>query len=108
MAQIEGVGKDVEVVTNSSGAKQSKTLYRCDLMPPLATLAVAGVLNEGAVKYGENNWHGIPVNDHLNHAITHAYSYLAGDSQDDHLEHFACRAMMALEIYLMDKQKAKT
>lgn len=102
---IHGVGKDAEIVVNEVGAKQSKTLYRCDLLPPLATLAVSKVLAEGAEKYGVNNWHGIPVNDHLNKALVHAYAYLAGDTQDDHLEHAACRLLMALEIRNMNQLK---
>jgi hypothetical protein len=71
-----------------------------DLMPPRATLAVAGVLAEGAPKYGEWNWLGIPTADHLNHALVHVYAHLAGDAQDDHLGHAACRLLMALEIAL--------
>jgi hypothetical protein len=101
--KVAGVGPDAKVVTNAKGAKQSATLYRVDLTPPLAALAVAGVLAHGAEKYGEWNWLGIPAEDHLNHAMIHAFAYLAGDGQDDHLEHFACRALMALEIRLREK-----
>lgn len=97
-ATIDGVGADAPTVVNEAGAKQSSTLYRMDLLPPAATLAVAAVLKHGADKYGADNWRGIPVEDHLNHALIHAYAFLAGDEQDDHLEHFACRALMALEI----------
>lgn len=100
---VPGVGKDAPVVVSENGAKQSSSPYRMDLVPPQALLAVAGVLAEGAKKYGENNWHGLPVTDHLNHALVHAYAYLAGDTQDDHLEHFACRAFFALERMYMDR-----
>ena len=100
MSAIVGVGKDAPTTVNERGAKQSAGPYRMDLLPPAATLAVAAVLKYGADKYGDNNWRGIPVADHLNHAMVHALAYLAGDTQDDHLEHFACRAMMALEIKL--------
>lgn len=101
---IHGVGPDAPTVVNDAGAKQSKTLYRCDLLPPQATLAVAKVLQEGSVKYGDNNWHGIPVADHLNHAMVHVFASLAGDTQDDHLEHAACRILMALERQYMDRE----
>lgn len=60
--------------------------------------APPAVLAPGAVKYGEDNWRKIPAKDHLNHALTHVFAFLAGDGQDDHLEHAACRMMMALEI----------
>lgn len=105
--QVAGVGKDAPTVTNEHGARQSKTLYRMDLLPPLASLAVAEVLAVGCAKYGKNNWHGISVEDHLNHALIHIYSHLAGDTQDDHLEHAACRMMMALEIHKMGGPKTQ-
>ncbi len=94
---IAGVGPDAPTITNESGAKQSALPYRCDLLPASATLAVAKVLGHGAAKYGANNWRGIPVEDHLNHALTHIFAHLAGDKSDDHLDHAACRMLMALE-----------
>ena len=106
-ALIEGVGANALTVESPNGAKQSHSPYRMDLMPPLATLAVAGVLAPGAIKYGENNWRGLPVKDHLNHALVHVMAFLAGDTQDDHLGHFACRAMMALETYLIEQLRQK-
>lgn len=87
-----------ELETNEAGGKQSKIPARCDLLPPLATLAVAQVLHGGAEKYGVNNWHSIPVESHLNHALVHVFAYLAGDRQDLHLDHAACRLLMALEL----------
>lgn len=89
-----------DVVTNSAGAKQSRTEYRCDLLPVKATLAVAEVLKNGAAKYGDNNWRGITTPDHLNHALIHIFAHLAGDTQEPHLSHAACRVLMALETQL--------
>lgn len=97
---IDGVGPDTPTLVNERGGKQSAIPYRCDLLPARATLAVAGVLAPGAVKYGENNWRNISVGEHVNHALTHLFAYLAGDASDDHLSHAACRALMALEIHL--------
>ncbi len=97
-APIPGLSPDAPIVTNEVGAKQSAVPYRCDLLPARATLAVAGVLHEGAVKYGDDNWKGIPVREHLNHALTHILAYLASDRQDQHLEHAACRLLMAVEL----------
>jgi Domain of unknown function (DUF5664) len=94
---IKNVGPEAAVVTNELGAKQSATIHRADLLPARAVLSVAEVLEQGAKKYGDNNWRGIPTNDHINHALIHIFAYLAGDRQDDHLGHFACRALMALE-----------
>jgi hypothetical protein len=74
-------------------------------MPPAAFLAVAGVLKAGSEKYGDRNWRLITVREHLNHALTHAYRYLSGDTAEPHLSHAACRLMMALEIELVGMDK---
>jgi hypothetical protein len=95
---VNGVGKDAPTVTNENGAKQSKVLYRFDLLDPRAMFKMTEVLKEGAEKYGEDNWRGIPIQDHLNHMIIHAYAYLAGDKSDDHLSHIMCRAMFAQAV----------
>lgn len=94
---VEGVGKDAPTRENKYGGRQSASPYRCDLLPPLALLAVAKVLKHGADKYGENNWHLIPVGENLDHALTHILSYLAGDGSDDHIGHAACRILFALD-----------
>lgn len=93
-----GVGPDAPTVTNAAGGKQSRTRYRCDLLPGRAVLAVAEVLSAGAEKYGEDNWRLIPVRDHVNHALTHLLAFVAGDGSDDHLSHAACRVLFALDL----------
>jgi hypothetical protein len=100
-AVVLGVGKDAPTVTNAVGAKQSATIHRADLFPPLAFLGVSKVLAEGAEKHGEKNWRGIPVDDHLNHALIHIMAMMAGDEQDDHMGHAACRMMMAYEMWIV-------
>ena len=97
---IPGVGPDAPIVTAANGAQQSQSPYRCDLLPGQATLHVAGVFAYGADKYGDNNWRGIELKDHLNHVLTHILAHLAGDVSDDHLGHAACRMLMGLEKYL--------
>lgn len=96
-AAVKGVGKDAPVVANAAGGKQSDSPYRCDLLPPLAVLEVAGVLKAGAEKYGDTNWHKITVGENINRAMTHLLAHLAGDATDDHLAHAACRVLMALD-----------
>lgn len=95
---VEGVGPDAPVVVNGQGGRQSHSPYRCDLLPPRATLDVAEVLSQGAAKYGAFNWHKIGVPEHLNHLLAHVFAHLAGDGSDAHLSHAACRALMALEV----------
>lgn len=98
---LPGLGPDTPTVTNDTGAKQSGIPYRCDLLPPVATLSVANVLHGGVDKYGVDNWRGIPVNDHLNHAITHIFAFLAGDKREANLPHAAARVLFALELQLL-------
>jgi hypothetical protein len=90
-----------ETETNANGGRQSRLAERTDLLPPAAVLAVARVLKGGAAKYGDRNWRLIGVREHMNHALTHAYKYLAGDAEEPHLHNAACRLMMALEIELV-------
>jgi hypothetical protein len=94
---IFGVGPDAEIVQNAAGGRQSKVNHRCDLLPSAAVLSVAEVLHKGCEKYGPNNWRKISTAEHVNHAMIHLFCWLAGDEQDDHLQHAACRVLMALE-----------
>lgn len=102
MSVVQGVGPEAPTVVNECGGKQSHSPFRCDLLPPLATLFVARVLQQGAAKYGEENWRKISIRDHLNHLLVHVCAWLAGDRSDRHLGHAACRALMALELELCD------
>lgn len=98
MSTIDGVGPDAPVEVNELGGGQSSVPYRFDLVDGHAMFAMCKVLHEGAEKYGANNWRAIPVEDHLNHLIMHAYAWLAGDTSDEHLSHIMCRAMFAQGI----------
>lgn len=98
MDLIEGVGPGAPTVVNEHGGKQSQVLYRFDLVDPIAIFEMTKVLKKGADKYGEDNWKNISIRDHLNHLLIHVYAYLAGDTQDDHLSHALCRAMMAVAL----------
>ena len=106
-AEKSGLERDAEVCVNEHGGKQSALIYRADLLPPAATLAVSSVLKHGADKYGPRNWRLIDVHEHINHALVHVLAHNAGDTQDDHLEHAACRMLMALEIKLVGKDNAE-
>ena len=92
--------------TNGNLQTQIDESYVC--IPPLALQQVAKTMASGTRKYGPRNWDQISVNDHLDHAIRHAYLYIIGDTTDepntiDHLAHMACRALMALECAMIDK-----
>lgn len=97
---IAGVGPDAPVVENEHGAKQSQSPYRMDLIDAKALLKIAQVHKQGGDKYGDTNWHNIPVNDHINHALVHIYAHLAKDASDEHLAHAATRMIFALALHL--------
>lgn len=90
------LGKDAPITTNASGGKQSDPCCAFHLLDAHAMMALANVTYEGAKKYARDNWRLISKEEHINHALTHLFAHLAGDRQDDHLEHALCRVMMAL------------
>ena len=95
---IEGVGPDSPRIANAQGGMQSDSPYSFTAgFPHQAILAVAKVVKNGLTHYAPDNWRQVPRADHLNHALVHLFAYEAGDRQDDHLEHAACRLLMALE-----------
>src|SRR5258708_6806675 len=100
---IQGVGKDAPVETLPGGGRQTTVPARLELIDGVAMMRVGRVLKEGREKYGEDipgqeQWKLIPVRAHLNKALIHIYSYLAGDTQDEHLDHAFCRIMMAVAV----------
>jgi hypothetical protein len=97
---LSGVGPDAPIVTNEQGGRQSSVEGRFDLLPPRSLIEIAKILEEGAIKYGESNWHLIEWRSHLNHVLQHVFALLYGDVQDDHMGHAACRMLMAHEMYL--------
>lgn len=104
---IEGVGKEAPIETLPNGAKQSAPPARLDLIPMRALMRVGSVLQEGAEKYGIDNWRGIPASAHINKVLIHLAAFLLGDTQDDHIGHACCRMQMALEKHLMDEEGKK-
>lgn len=94
MSELKGLSPDAEIVINTQGGKQSKVEYGFHLCDYDALFALAEVLQYGASRYERDNWRKIPAEEHFNHMLIHALAYLSGDTQDDHLGHMFCRAMM--------------
>lgn len=60
-------------------------------------LEVAKHFEEGAKKYGENNWQkGIPVNCYINSAVRHYLKWLRGDKDEPHDRAFCWNIMCAI------------
>lgn len=92
---IKGVGKDEPIVTNNKGGEQSKSSYAFHLIDRDALLAIAERLQFGQDKgYARDNWRLIDSEEHYNHMLIHYFAAVAGDTSDDHLAGFICRAMM--------------
>lgn len=98
------VSPDAPTAVNDKGGAQSDIPVRFDLIDAKAMFAMAKVLDQGEKKYGADNWRLIPINDHLNHLIMHAYAYLSGDRTEDHLSHALCRATFALGVSLQEEE----
>lgn len=102
--KVLGVSKEQPMETNAQGGKQSRSEYAFHLIPPEALLELAQVFAEGAKKYERNNWQKISAEEHFNHMLVHYYAAVLGDTQDNHLGHFLCRAVMT---YCMLKKEGK-
>ena len=100
--KILGVGKNQELVTNEQGGKQSKSEYAFHLIPAEALLELAKVFEEGSGRYTRDNWKRIESEEHFNHMMIHYYAAVLGDTQDNHLGHFLCRAVMC--FYMMTQE----
>lgn len=103
---MKGFGEDLPVVVNEVGAKQSDSIFRCDLLPPHFVLRISEVLKKGA-KYGEWNWLGIPANEHLNHALAHIFAHIAGDKSEDHVGNAGTRIAFWIDRLIRDEEELK-
>ena len=100
--KILGVGKNQELISNKQGGKQSKSEYAFHLIPAEALLELAKVFEEGSGRYARDNWKRIEAEEHFNHMMIHYYAAVLGDTQDNHLGHFLCRAVMC--FYMMTQE----
>lgn len=106
---VRRTGTD-ETVTNERGGRQAGSPYFLRGLPPRAILRVARVLHDGALKYepdpfgdlSKRNWLLISSDEHLEHLLTHAVQYLAGDDSEDHAGHIATRALFFLHQRLAE------
>tara|TARA_Y100001978_G_C23690089_1_gene434239 strand:+ start:1509 stop:1721 length:213 start_codon:yes stop_codon:yes gene_type:complete len=62
---------------------------------------------EGASKYGDHNWRGLPVDNIINHATRHIFMWLSGDRGEDHLSHAAAGLLMATELEIKEENSAR-
>lgn len=72
-------------------------------------LEVAKHFEEGAKKYGENNWQkGIPVSCYIDSAVRHYLKWLRGDSDEPHDRAFVWNLMCCIwEVDYREKKEEK-
>ena len=71
---------------------------RFDLIPSYALTRLARHYENGAVKYGDRNWEkGQPLARYLDSMIRHAYKFLGGSREEDHLAAVAWNALAYIE-----------
>lgn len=87
-----GTGTEIDQYEN--GGKRERIRERYDLLPPRAIKLVAIAMAEGAAKYGDHNWKGLPETNIVNHALRHIMEWLGGDRDEPHLSHAAANLLM--------------
>jgi len=82
---IKDSGKREEMVTGSRrDTREGKGRY--DLLPARALRRLARHFEAGAGKYGDRNWEkGQPLARMMDSALRHAFEYLEGKRDEDHL-----------------------
>ena len=72
---------------------------RYDLLPTRAIRRLAKHYENGAVKYGDNNWlKGIPLKRMLDSAMRHLFKALEGQTDEDHLTAAAWNILGIVEL----------
>lgn len=70
---------------------------RCDLLPHSALLRVARHMENSLADHEERNWErGLPMHCYLDSAMRHAFKYMDGMVDEDHLAAAATNLLMAL------------
>ena len=95
--EVKDSGKRQEFETGSKrDTRDGKG--RFDLIPPYALTRLARHYENGAVKYGDRNWEkGQPLARYLDSMIRHAYKFLGGSREEDHLAAVAWNALAYIE-----------
>lgn len=79
------------------GEKEYSVKYISDVRYCTMILEVAKHFEEGAKKYGENNWQkGIPVNCYIDSAVRHYLKWLRGDKDEPHDRAFVWNLMCCI------------
>ena len=68
-------------------------------LPPAAIIRVSKHYEQGAKKYGRNNYQkGIPISAFMDSALRHIFKYLDGQDDEDHLSAAAFNILGAIQM----------
>ncbi len=71
---------------------------RFDLLPPHALKRLAQHFENGAMKYGDNNWlKGQKTSRYYDSAMRHLFAYMEGSREEDHMAAVAWNAMAIIQ-----------
>jgi len=93
------------MVEYASGMRRSSRKPRFDLIDSDWLRGVAGVMTEGCIKYGANNWRKGDRDaavDAVNHLFDHLLLLKDGDVSEKHIFNLSCNAMFVsyyLQLY---------
>jgi hypothetical protein len=101
-------GQKISVVKDSGSRREFPTGAHRDMaegkgdmfsLPPAALLRLSKHYEAGAVKYGRNNYQkGIPISAFMDSLLRHAFKYLDGQTDEDHLAAVCFNALGALQM----------
>lgn len=96
--EVKDSGKRQEFGTGAvRDVQEGKGRY--DLLPTRAIRRLAEHYENGAVKYGDNNWlKGIPLKRMMDSAMRHLFKALEGKEDEDHLTAAAWNILGIIEI----------
>lgn len=82
--KVQDSGAREEMATGSvRDSRAGKGRY--DLLPPMAIRRLAQHYENGAAKYGDNNWQkGQPVSRYLDSMLRHGFALAEGKTDEDH------------------------
>lgn len=93
--------------TFNTGAQRDRASGkgRYDLFTPLAMKRVCQLYERGADKYDDRNWEkGMPLSQYLDSGIRHAFNYVEGLRDEDHLAAWVWNGLSAIHTEEMIKR----
>jgi hypothetical protein len=96
------VDVSTKVIPIAGGHKADDVKIPCELLPPVALIEIAKVLQFGSKKYAAWNWaKGLSYTRVLGAILRHVFAYLMGEDKDpetglSHVAHAACECLFIL------------